>query len=544
MRKMCEDGEAMPRAELKQIELRRFKSHQKLSQLEVAPLTVLLGRNNSGKSSLIQALLLLRQTLAHPRNDVPLHLEGAIDALNLRELTSGWPDEESFAGPVFRIIWDSDVSIAHAMERAGNPDIKNLAKLSQIKGLTRWPEVVRLRTRMRLGYQELEGRLWLPKVTLNSWRIDTKSKRANPALAVRCARPGAEYSVTWNEERARKLTVELEHFLPFLDIDRRNVGPRNRERSWFNGYLVLYEQPLDDLRRSLERFVYLGSMRTTPPSIYRPASVPPEDIGMSGEFAAQMLHSRQKDIVHYMPPIRISPQGPVEIPNRVSARPLVEAVNDVMGELGIYARLRIEDLQNIGFRLLFGDASLQHVGRGLGYLLPVVQLGLIADPHRFDGGSGESSVEDFEGTAQTFTHVAIEEPETHLHPKVQTRLAHWLVSLAMTGRRLIIETHSDHLVRRLRGLIARAEAGSELERWLEQNVVIAEVEQDENGESTLTCSHLTAEGRIEERWPHDFMDEASEEERAIYYAGLDKQDEAELYMDDTEFIHDPPSPAD
>ena len=31
------------------------------------------------------------------------------------------------------------------------------------------------------------------------------------------------------------------------------------------------------------------------------------------------------------------------------------------------------------------------------------------------------------------TQIAIEEPETHLHPKVQTRLANWLVSLAMSG---------------------------------------------------------------------------------------------------------------
>jgi hypothetical protein len=130
-------------------------------------------------------------------------------------------------------------------------------------------------------------------------------------------------------------------------------------------------------------------MRTLPPSIYRPASVPPAEIGASGEF---------------------------------------------------------------------GEASLQHVGRGLGYLLPVVQLGLISDPRRFDAALGVSPRDEYMKALEAFTPMAIEEPETHLHPKVQTRLAHWFMTLAMSGRRLIVETHSDHLVRRLRGLIARARA--------------------------------------------------------------------------------------
>ena len=60
----------MGRAELKRLTVERFKSYRDPTVLELAPLTVLLGRNNSGKSSLIQALLLLKQTLAYPRSDV------------------------------------------------------------------------------------------------------------------------------------------------------------------------------------------------------------------------------------------------------------------------------------------------------------------------------------------------------------------------------------------------------------------------------------------------------------------------------------------
>jgi predicted ATPase len=92
----------------------------------------------------------------------------------------------------------------------------------------------------------------------------------------------------------------------------------------------------------------------------------------------------------------------------------------------------------------------------------------------------------------------------------------------MANRRLIVETHSDHLVRRLRGLVARAGKGSELERWLLENVVILGVEQDEQGRSTVTTARLTSEGGMGDVWPAEFMDEAGTEESAIYYAGLDK----------------------
>jgi hypothetical protein len=71
-------------------------------------------------------------------------------------------------------------------------------------------------------------------------------------------------------------------------------------------------------------------------------------------------------------------------------------------------------------------------------------------------------------------------------------------------------------------LVARAGKDSELEQWLLKNVVVLSVEQDAAGRSTVTSSHLTPEGGVGEVWPADFMDEATDEESAIYYAKLDK----------------------
>ncbi len=72
----------MSHARLLSIEVANFKSYQAPMKLDLKPLTVLVGRNNSGKSTLVQVLSLLKQTLDHPRADVPLNLVGVVEALN------------------------------------------------------------------------------------------------------------------------------------------------------------------------------------------------------------------------------------------------------------------------------------------------------------------------------------------------------------------------------------------------------------------------------------------------------------------------------
>lgn len=506
----------MSNAELTSVEVERFKSYEAATRIDLAPLTVIVGRNNSGKSTLIQALLLLKQTLAHPRSDVPLHLEGPVDALTLRELTFGWPKEgPQVPGPRICVRWRSVVDVNAALDRARHPDRANLVKFTKIKWLSKPPGTIELHTELCIDLSEDEGRPVLDRVRL----LSTDLQGIRHTIVVTSV--AGRWSASWDNESAEHIEVELEHFLPRLELDRSALGPRNKERAWHNGYLVLFEQPLDDLEDLLERFLYLGSARAVPPSVYRPSTVPPEEIGISGEYAAQLIHSRQSDVVHYLPPLEVHDSS-IELAQNVRARTFVDAVNDVLSGLGVDASLRVEEVQNIGFRLFFGDASLTHVGRGLTYLLPIIELGLFSDPLRFKGVVGEQDQKLYHDECSGFAHLALEEPESHLHPKVQTRLAHWMVALAMVNRRIIVETHSDHFVRRLRGLMARTRPGSELEQWLRDNVSIVEVEQDGEGRSLIRASKLAPDGSITEHWPADFMDEASEEESAIYYASLDK----------------------
>lgn len=500
----------MKKGKLVAISVERFKSYSTPTRVELAPLTIVLGRNNSGKSTLIQALLLLKQTLAEVRPEVPLRLDGLVEALSLRELTSGWPPANGhISGPSIELEWECEVDLNEASAEAKHPDRKNLAKHT-----VAWLEAASgrrtVRTGLRIDTEEVAGSARISQLTLKALAPEPVSLVVRPREAV---------SVTWNGHKAPKLSAEIEHFIPYVNIPTGGLGPRDTQRAYRNGFLFLFAQPLAALKSILSDLQYLGSTRQPPPSLFKIATTAPNEIGVSGELAAQLLHRRQKDLVHFAAPLQVeAPSLPVE----VRAAALVEAVNETLAVLGIRAPLKVEEIQDVGFRVLFGSATLSHVGRGLGYLLPLIELGLIADPLHFDGQAGVSPIAEYSAQCPGYTHIALEEPEAHLHPKVASQLAHWLVSLAVTNRRLIVETHSDHLVRRLRGLVARAGKDSELEQWLLRNVVVLSVEQDAAGSSKVTSSHLTADGGVGEVWPADFMDEATDEESAIYYAKLDK----------------------
>ena len=48
----------------------------------------------------------------------------------------------------------------------------------------------------------------------------------------------------------------------------------------------------------------------------------------------------------------------------------------------------------------------------------------------------------------------VDSPEVHMHPSVQADLVDFFIELAKNGRKVVFETHSDHMITRLRRRIA------------------------------------------------------------------------------------------
>ncbi|HCP3221143.1 TPA: AAA family ATPase [Escherichia coli] len=95
----------------------------------------------------------------------------------------------------------------------------------------------------------------------------------------------------------------------------------------------------------------------------------------------------------------------------------------------------------------------------------------------------------------------IEQPETHLHPKMQAWLTDALIHIALKEKkRFIIETHSDALIRRIRLRIVDTKSS-----LTPNDVMLCNLERkSEDNVTSLKVIPITEDGDI--TWPADFLD--------------------------------------
>jgi len=513
----------MSAARLTQVRLRCFKSIGPEEQaVDLRPLTVMVGRNSSGKSTVIQSLLLLKQTLEDPRPEVQLSLQGTyLRATSLRELTHGWPDDVRRDGPEITLRWTSSVNgrlLDRLIEKRSWLAETRLAWLVSDDMLARLQGGFEQTTEITLSMTEGDGIIVLPRLR-SIWPgvppLET-AMRADMDLG------GAVLS--W-ADGAGTSPLRMDHFLPYVPRASEDWELLPEDVTLRFAFGVLYAEPLRTLEGLLTGLSFVGASRDEVPQYYaKPVGPPGRTVLPGGGNAPELLYSRQAERVHFAPPAGIGQGGELSLSEHVTERTMKEAVQELLAHLGIDNRLSFQDVQAVNvFLLLFGRAPLNHIGRGVGHVLPVIVAGLLGDPllgQRL-GESPEMSRDEYLERCPTAPCLAYEELESHLHPKAQSRLAEVMVALARSGRQLLLETHSDHLVRRLRNLMAHTEPGSASEQWLLESVGLVEVDQGADGVTRLTAGQLTREGSIE-RWPADFMDEATDEERSIYFAGTAK----------------------
>ena len=533
----------MPAARLTQIRLRNFKSIGPEEQtVDLKPLTVLIGRNNSGKSTVIQSLLLLKQTLEDPRPEVQLALQGNyVRATSLRELTHGWPEDMAGKGPEITLQWDSTQDarrLRHRLSGLSDTVLGDDGPGTSIDGLLHIDREAAFLKRgescseMFLCFREVNSAVIAQDVGLRTLWPNTGISQVPMRAAWRDGARQLEWSGTGT------LSLAEDHFMPYEDP---HGVYKQADRVIGRAFDMLYETQLGALKSLLAGAGYVSSSREEVPPYYaRPTSTPTRNVLPNGGNAPELLYGRQTDVAHLAAMDSAgAPEQLFSLPATVISMPLKEAVNDVLRYLGIESSVSFADVQELGlFRMLFGRAPLNHVGRGIGHILPVIVAGLLSDPLLGQKLDPDITLSDYLDRCTYSPILALEELESHLHPKAQSRLAHVLVALARSGRQLIVETHSDHLVRRLRGLIARSEPGSETEKWLLENINIVEVEQTPEGVTYLHQAQLTREGSIE-KWPADFMDEGSDEERAIYFAAMQKSPPAAPAADESFFTDVP-----
>lgn len=235
-----------------------------------------------------------------------------------------------------------------------------------------------------------------------------------------------------------------------------------------------------------DRVQYLGPLRDEPRVVWNhwnelARGLP---VGTRGEYSAAVLSRSNSSVVQYAPP-----------GSATTIAPLSQAVNEWLTylDIGDAVAARSHGKLGVGLDLRVNGQvrDLTSVGVGVSQALPLL-VGLLTSPH------GSIFI--------------VEQPELHLHPSVQARLADFMLN-ARPDLTLIIETHSESFITRIR---RRAAEG----KFNVADIDITFVEPS-NGGSSARILEISEFGDLSE-WPEGFLSAAEEDIRAILKANIER----------------------
>jgi predicted ATPase len=390
-----------------------FKSIAKRQEIEIAPLTILAGANSSGKSSIMQPLLMLKQTLEATYDPGPLKIDGP----NVKfSSTDQFLSKSAVSEP------GTSLTI----------EISSAEQEYTVSFIKKGPLEFDFRQK-----SSVDGKILtlLPDMSADEIRVE----------------------VGW-QPSAVKVSMLRDRFL-------LNVGA---------GVFPMTSQWIEPF---LRRVIHVPSLRGAQSRTYNVAAPGPSFVGTFDEYVASMILHWQKE----------SPQGMKDLLDDLRHTGLAQMVT---------AR-RINDV-TIELHVAIGDDTrradnIADVGFGVSQVLPVLVALRTAELGRL---------------------VYIEEPEIHLHPRAQTKLADILADAAKRGVRVVAETHSSLLLRAIQTLVAKGDLDPELVRlhWFTR---------DAEGVTHVNSAKPDANGAFGD-WPEDFGDVALESEQRYLDAVEDR----------------------
>ena len=448
---------------LTHLRLKNFKSWKDTGDIALRPITAIFGANSSGKSALIQSLLLLKQTAEASDRNLTFH----------------------FGGPNALVDLGDFASVAH------HHDVSAPVELS-------------------LGWERVK-----PLVVVDADQYVASSKRM--AFSVRAGRSNgssveleqmhywlgdAEFGMRRRPEPTRfhlyssgsEFGFELNHRYPMIAGLSRPIkcyGFPDDARLFYRNAAFLQDLTFTFEER-LSCIHYLGPLRAQPQREYRWSGARPTDVGRAGELAVDAVLGSDRTNGH-------GSNSPA-----MFEFALEQQISDLFAEIGLLHEFRVEQ---IGDNPLYQvkvkqsesspEALITDVGFGVSQILPVLVLCFYAP---------------------TGSTIILEQPEIHLHPAAQSALGDVLTAAQQRrGVQIIVESHSEHLLRRLQRRIAE-------EQLSHRDLGVYFCEND-GTESHLTTLELDPYGNIK-NWPNDFFgnefgDFAAMAEAAIHRRSTD-----------------------
>ncbi len=421
-----------------------YKSIRDETIIEIRPLTILAGANSSGKSSIMQPMLMMKQTLDATYDPGPLLINGPhlrftkFEQLIPRaSLTS---DHLLIAG--FRYF--SEIDLGREVL------LKNTFSIEENSGTKSF-----LLSRMSSNYPA-------KNFEVHTGMSNDQILQQIPEIYVK---PAEELRKSRNRYSNISWEVITDRCLLYVGLFETLDLAGNKYRY---EYARPPLNPALFLEPSIANAIHIPGIRGNPLRSYPLAYAQgPRYPGHFQDYAASVLlrWKEQGDdgillvednlttlgLTKWVKPVRID-DASVEI--HVGRLPV-----------GANANSR-EDLVNIA-----------DVGIGVSQVLPVIVALIAAKPGQM---------------------VYIEQPEMHLHPKAQVALASVLADAAKRGVRVVVETHSSLLLQGVLTLIAQ-------EKLDHEEVMLHWFSRDDEGNTIVDSAEPDRNGAYGD-WPEDFGD--------------------------------------
>ena len=447
---------------LTRLRLENFKSWQDTENIALKPITGFFGANSSGKSGLIHALLLLKQTADSADRGNIFHFGGAASRVDLGDFTSVVHGHETGRNLEISLDWRTEkpIKITDTYAR------KDVARSADIG--------FRVVARM-----EGAGVSAQPIVEQMSYRVGC----AEFGL---CRKDNEPYPYDLFPRSGGFRFVRYQGRAWGFDSPAKCYGFPDKVRLYYQnaGFLIDLEFALE---QRLQNVYYLGPLRAFPRRIYDWSGEEPRDMGEAGELVVgALLAARQRD-------------EKISLGKGIPRPTLEEYVAHWLKELGLIYDFRVAPMAE-GSHLFevrvrkspkAAEVLITDVGFGVSQILPALVLCFYVP----------------EGST-----VILEQPEIHLHPSVQAGLADVFID-AWEKRKVqvIVESHSEHLLRRLQRRIAEEE--------ISQDDVGLYFCKEDDGASSLDTLDVDKFGNIS-NWPQDFFGDQFGEIAAMSEAAL------------------------
>jgi len=448
---------------IKELQVKNFKSWQNTGRLHLAPLTGFFGTNSSGKTSILQLLLMMKQT---------------VESTDRRRVF--------YTGDSNSIV---DLGTFHDLIHAHNVDLT-------LEISTSWELLNTLRVKdpehkdktlfeiKNLQFDiEIKEETGLPIVKRFTYSFDNYKFGMNISSG-----KGKKYEYELVSKGDYELKRQVGKPWPLPSPVKFYGFPDGVSGRYINvGFLSDIVLEFEGL---FGRTSYLGPLRDYPRRIYTWAGDAPSDVGRRGELAVHaMLAARDKD--KYIPPGRTNKKWRLEkmIAHWLSKMGIIHSFS-----LKQIAEHRKDYEVKIKITENSPEVLITDVGFGVSQVLPVLVMCYYVP---------EGSI------------LLLEQPELHLHPSAQCWLADVFID-AIKNRKvqIIVESHSEHFVRRLQRRIA--------EKAIDVGQTALYFCKMENSRSVIEKLDVDMYGEIR-NWPADFFGDEMGELTAKTTAAMQRQ---------------------